>query len=443
MQVVLTAGSGKSTVIAHTCAALLRSGYSRRPLYLTSTTVLVHQMVAVLRELNIGDDEPLGDTHYVQTLQSGLELSDADGVITVATTEGFRSFASEEAYLKYDLIILDDVSYGVDSRHSRTAEWVGRFPAAVILFASKQGPESFGETVFAYGLREALNDGVLVDVSWQSLPGKDGAQLSIDAPASIGNEQRTFLVGADSDRDAINKLADDLREAGIRVDGIRSSVPGDVDVGDLFVLVLSPNSIRTPLVEELPTQSLERRGVDVIPAVIEDCAVPARIAARLPVDSTMRVDGLVRRLQTNAMIDLDILGPERFEQLLSDLLFRLDFKRDSRIPGQIADRGIDFVATFQDAEGFGIPTQYLIQAKFGRSSYRDVAQLVSLVRDAGPAWRGMIVTNGRLTSVTGRQLERAQAEGIEVQVIDGPRLRALLLNHSDLIAEYFVRRRSR
>jgi hypothetical protein len=109
-------------------------------------------------------------------------------------------------------------------------------------------------------------------------------------------------------------------------------------------------------------------------------------------------------------------------------------------PARVGDHGVDFVATFQDPDGFGIGTQYLIQAKFTRSSFRDVAQLVQVVRQAGPSWRGMVVTNGHLTSVTAKQLAKARGEGVEVQVIDGPRLRSFVLRHPDLIATHFGRR---
>jgi hypothetical protein len=140
------------------------------------------------------------------------------------------------------------------------------------------------------------------------------------------------------------------------------------------------------------------------------------------------------------MVDLDALSASQFERLAGDLLARLGFAADRTTGG---DPGVDLTATFRDSDGFAVDTPYLVQLKQGRSSYRDVARLVALVREAGNLCRGLVITNRHLTSLNLNQIARAQQDHVEVQVIDGPRLRSLLLRYPDLIGAHFARGRIR
>jgi hypothetical protein len=439
MQVVMAAGTGKSTVIGHTFARMLKSGRARRPLYLTPLNVLADQMVERLRDLDLGDEGLLGESHYVRRLGTASDQDERGGVVTVATSGTLRSLARSEPIPDFDLIVLDDFRTNIPWHGTSTARLVDRFHATVIAFSSL--PASItgfpGITVFTYDLRAALAEGVLVDTSRPESAGRGNAWRTIDTQYSVDRQGRIFLGGVDEDRSAIEQLAEQLRTAGMPVADTRRATPSEAGPGDVFVAIVSPNSVQTPLVDDDFSQSLERRDVDVVPAVIEYCAVPAQLAGRLPVDITAGIDGLLHRLRASAILDLHALDSARFERLVIDLLSRLGFTV-SHSAG--ADAGIDFIGTFQDANRFGVATPYLIQVKLARSSYRDADRLVDLVRDAGPPWRGMVATNGQLTSVTAKRLTKARNEGAEVQVVDGPRLRSLLLRHPDLIVDHFARR---
>src|SRR5262249_12899521 len=114
MRVVLATGSGKSAGIAHAFGKVLKSRHARRPPYLTSTLAMAHQMLAVLSSMDLGDDGPLGDTHYVQLLQSGTKPDTRPGVVTIATSSKFRSLVQTGTAPVFDLIALDDLDSGVD-----------------------------------------------------------------------------------------------------------------------------------------------------------------------------------------------------------------------------------------------------------------------------------------------------------------------------------------
>ncbi|MDW5325357.1 DEAD/DEAH box helicase family protein [Plantactinospora sp. KLBMP9567] len=440
MRVVMATGSGKSAVMGHALAALLASGHARQPLYLTPHRAIAEQMVARLRSLDLGEEGLLGDTHQVHLLRPGSEAEIRGGTVTVATSSQFRRMHRTRRLPEFDVVVLDELDSDLDWPTTTVAAAIGR-DATVIAFSSHlPRGDSIGQPVFTYDIGAALADGVLVDTFRQGRTDQSGRWPSFNPRDPSHSQRRVFLGGAEQDRNTVQMLAVDLRRAGIRVAEASEGIPSDAAPGDVFVSVLSPSSLQTPLVDDEVGRSLERRGVDVVPVVTEYSAVPAQLAARLPVDITNGTEGLLRRLQAGAMLDLETLDPMRFERLVSVLLDRLGFRSSPSIAASVGDSGVDIIATFQDPDGFGIATQYLIQARVGRSSFRDVDKLVQLVADAGQPWRGMVVTNGQLTSVSGRRLARARVGGVVVDVVDGPRLRSLLLRHPDLIVDHFVGR---
>jgi len=165
--------------------------------------------------------------------------------------------------------------------------------------------------------------------------------------------------------------------------------------------------------------------------------VPSWLAARVVVDVSANADSLLRRLQAATRIAFDRLTPSAFEHLVGDLLSKLGF-RPTRTNMFLGDHGIDAMATFQDREGFGPPTSYIVQVKRYRSPLHDVAQLIEHVRRSGDTARGLLITTSWLTSIANQRLAAARLNGVHVEVIDGVRLRALILRHPDLLNKHFV-----
>jgi transcriptional regulator with XRE-family HTH domain len=436
MGVVLTPGSGRSTVIAHLLGLLLEEGHARRPLYLTSAAALAAQMAEVIRSRSLGEDGPLGRPFAVQLLTPDAVPSTEPGTITVASFSAFRALYES---LPFDLVVTDDLEVGHPGAAAETAGLIDRLDATVIAFSSV--PPTAGEAaetlIFRYDLRDAIADGVLsYPPTWMPVD-VGGRWPDFDAQDPVHGERRVILNGVYDDRAAIRRLATELGAAGVRVAAEASDMLPEAAAGDVLVAVLSPNSVKTPLLDDYLTRSLERRGVDIVPAVIEFCAAPSSISSRFPVDVTAGVDGLLRRLQASAMLNVARLPAARFERLVADVMTRLGFSLSTPASSWSAGHGADLVATFQDPDRFGIATPYLVQVKQTQASLRDIRKLAGLVRDAGVPWRGMIVTRSQLTSVAETQLARLPDDGLDIQVVDGPRLRSLLLRYPDLIASYF------
>ncbi len=436
MGVVLTPGSGRSTVIAHLLGLLLEEGHARRPIYLTSRAALAAQMAEVIRSRSLGDDGPLGSRFAVQLLTPGTVPSAEPGTITVTNTLVFRALQESPPF---DLVVTDDLDAGRPGAGAETAGLIDRLDATVIAFSSvpPAGDEAAKTLIFRYDLRDAIADGVLSYPPMWTPVDVGGKWPDFDARDPVHGERRVILNGVYDDRAAIERLATELDAAGVRVAAEAADTLPDAAAGDVLVAVLSPNSVKTPLLDDYLTGSLERRGVDIVPAVIEFCAVPSSISSRFPVDVTAGIDGLLRRLQASAMLNVGRLPAARFERLVADVMTRLGFSLSTPASSWSADHGADLVATFQDPDRFGIATPYLVQVKQAQASLRDIRKLAGVVRDAGMPWRGMIVTRSQLTSVAETQLARLPDDGLDIQVVDGPRLRSLLLRYPDLIAGYF------
>ncbi|MBM2616124.1 hypothetical protein JIG36_11205 [Actinoplanes sp. LDG1-06] len=124
--------------------------------------------------------------------------------------------------------------------------------------------------------------------------------------------------GVDDDRAAIERLAAELGAADVRVTAEVSDMLPDA-AGDVLVAVLSPNSVKTPLLDDLP---------DPLPGTPRGRHRAGRhrvlrgpVGGQPPVEVTAGVDGLLRRLQ-QAAARVDSAAPQMvFNQEKKVILF--------------------------------------------------------------------------------------------------------------------------
>src|SRR5438105_11735312 len=104
--------------------------------------------------------------------------------------------------------------------------------------------------------------------------------------------RQVFLSYAQADKDIADRVADALRRAGLRVwfdawelaqgDSIADRIDQAVRSSDLLVVLLSPRSVESKWVQTELSAALARelkdRAITVIPALIEDCAIPLSLA---------------------------------------------------------------------------------------------------------------------------------------------------------------------
>ena len=147
----------------------------------------------------------------------------------------------------------------------------------------------------------------------------------LQTPAT--RDRRVFLSYAQEDRDIATYVSDALRNAGMRVgfdawelapgDSITESIEKSVASSDLLLVLLSPRSVDSSWIQcELNAglgKELKDRAVCVIPALIEDCRVPASLADRAYLDLRHDLPGGVQRLvdQLDTSSDLNYFEARR------------------------------------------------------------------------------------------------------------------------------------
>ncbi|MCF6108425.1 TIR domain-containing protein [Mesorhizobium muleiense] len=265
---------------------------------------------------------------------------------------------------------------------------------------------------------------------------------------------------AHSDRFKVDQIAAALRTAGGNIwldawelapgDTIIERVERAVQASDVFLVFLSPASIESRWVHtelgQVLTREMNDRAITVVPILIETCEIPPPLAGRFYVDLrdnwAMGVDRILHQIARAPDVDLLQLDPEAFEHLARDVLVALDFSvMDTPKPGR--DAGVDFTAT-QTGSDPSNPTKavtWMVQVKAYRQqrvSVDTVQQLLGALSSAPAGTKGLLVTNGRLTSVAREFLSDALSEAKpEIRVIDGSELKNLLLRHPNLVSRYF------
>jgi hypothetical protein len=271
---------------------------------------------------------------------------------------------------------------------------------------------------------------------------------------------RVFLSYAYEDHFDATRVAQSLNDADLNVwfgqwhlnpgDDLDKKIAEAIHGADKLVVLLSPRSVASPWVrselEQALSARLDRRGIDIIPALLAPCDVPEDLRSRGIVDLTQDnpagLQELIDRLRYSKAIDFASLNERSFGQLIADLLQRLGYTIEPEwraLPG----KRVDYRAAYANRDPLGAvrETVWLVEAKFyshERASVDGIRQLAQYVQAAPEDVHGLLVTNGLLTSVAREYLddENAAASG-RLSILDGRDLRRLLAQHPDLIDRYF------
>ena len=479
-------GTGKTVTVVTEIYRLMRAGLARRVLVLQPNRALVAQTVQAFNSLEVEPGLSLETMFPVYSSSLGkktetTQMSRAEkGVAPTPTTQARFvqvSTVSEVAELlrdenptthghdrveaeaikvpihTFDLIVAQDCDRPrSDSDRASLREVIGYFDAIRIGISSApvfEGASEFDNFVaYNYDFKAAVRDGSLV--SPEAVRTRPSIQRG-QVPAPYDDtykHRRVFLGYAYEDAQDAALIADGLRAYGVNVrptnydrpPGVYfpSQIFNELTNQDTFVILLSPASVDSPWVENRLDETLERRGVEIIPALLKPCPVPRPLADRAVVDLSNGIRSLLDSLEANARTDLKSLSPQSFERLTLDLLRRLYFDVDE--PESTSSSGYDFHGVFQDVLGFADPVEYLIQVKFYKSERSSVSALQAFTEviaadERHP--RGLLVTNGQLTSVASKVLGKINDGNIRLVLIDGLKFKSLLLRYPDLIGKYF------
>ena len=278
--------------------------------------------------------------------------------------------------------------------------------------------------------------------------------MSLDRPRT-----KVFLSYAHEDRAVAEHIAESLRARSLEVwfdqwelaagDSISHKIRQTLEASDFLVVLLSPGSVRSKWFQFEVSVALERelqdRAVTVLPVLIEDCEIPPALAGRVMFDLREgALDSIARladQLAGAPAIDLAALEFGAFENLLADLFEAEGYTVERE--GRAAEFQWDLMLSDRGKEGVhlhGQAAKVVVEVKqyrHGRADLASLHKLAAMVDTLGIGFRGMLVTNGQLTSVSREWLANAQAQGGKLEVLDGTRLRALLLKYPRIVRRYF------
>jgi hypothetical protein len=285
-----------------------------------------------------------------------------------------------------------------------------------------------------------------------------------DTEATEFKRRQVFVSYAQADKDVARQVAEALRNAGLLVwidawelatgDSIAQRIDQAIASSDVLLVLLSQSSVASKWVQhELSAAlsgELRDRAITVVPALIEDCEVPPLLADRQYLDLRHDLPAAIRRLveQIGSVPTLDFsrLDGRAFEDMVGDLLVRLGFSVQ-RTP-LTRDVGYDFVASYRSRDPFGAEQTdtWLVEVKLyhdARVSIHALQQLLGVLVMTGGSKKGLVVTNGRLTSVAREFLAQGVDRfGHDLRVIDGTELTNLLIQHPEVTRKYFPSGRS-
>lgn len=272
--------------------------------------------------------------------------------------------------------------------------------------------------------------------------------------------KRVFLSYSSGDREKAKKIYSKLVEAGVNVflaetelsyeDSIIDSMKNKIGASDYIIMLISKDSYRSKwLTSELRygiDSEFKARDVVLIPVLLDYQQAPLYLSEYQPVkmrpDFEHGIQKLIDRIKLIPRISLENLDARRFEELVVDLLKSLNFKTIERGP-IVFNREFDVKAvySYRDPFGYSITETWLVETKFYGDSRLDLntlAQAVSYLSPAPGDYKILLVTNGYLTSASREWLENLKKkEKAQIRVIEGSRLKTLLMKHKNLAYKYF------
>ena len=177
-------------------------------------------------------------------------------------------------------------------------------------------------------------------------------------PTLSDGPSRVFISHAHEDTSAAALIARSLRrDFAVELtetqfhpgQNFRSAIFEAIESSDIVVVLLSRAALNARWVEAETAMALslesKRRGIDLVPVLLEPCEVPEGLRDRLTVDlsedGALGVGRLIARLRGDRAIDLKALDSQLFERLVGDVLEHEGFAVTAA--GGVGDMGRDFI----------------------------------------------------------------------------------------------------
>jgi len=161
--------------------------------------------------------------------------------------------------------------------------------------------------------------------------------------------------------------------------------------------------------------------------------------------SERSIEKLVTYLSNVPKVDFDYISPSDFERLIVKLLKKLRFFEVEE-EYRNHDMAFDILAKTKTRNPFGGFNfiSWAIEIKYNKNSRADINSLQQMshyLENRSMDVNGILITNGQLTSTALEWLEYNEKEKrTSITVVDGIKLKQLVLKYPDLVEEFFGHR---
>lgn len=224
----------------------------------------------------------------------------------------------------------------------------------------------------------------------------------------------------------------------------------NLETNDILVFIFSKESekynwVNNQLAFTINNQ-LRKRNILVISILLPGSRIPPsikeKVSFKIGKEEDRDIDRVVKYIKNIPSVNLDLLSPSEFEDLVVALLKKLNFSGIRR-GYDIKDLGGDIHAQtlFRDPFGNKHSINWLIEIKFYKESRADLKSLTTLVGQLKYLpldYRGLLITNSQLTSSAKEWLdENEKKSGSVVSIVEGPKIKEIVLKYDDLIEKFF------
>ncbi|WP_047984592.1 TIR domain-containing protein [Ornithinibacillus californiensis] len=268
---------------------------------------------------------------------------------------------------------------------------------------------------------------------------------------------RVFISYNNQDYSKASIIKERLESVGLEVsieeietsNDIINDINYKISSSDYFIILLSEHYVESKWTEfemNKIRSDFYYRNIVIIPVLISKVKKPYSLrnfkSFKLYEDFDNNLEYLSSYLKNIKYLDFDLISEYEFMNLVSELLVKLKFKIDNKEIRQL-DYGVDIIASSINRNQLvdSFTTNWLIDCRFYKSSRVDLSSIKELsyqIRTNYPNYNGVLVTNSLITSTTLETLEIIRKKDkVNIFVVDGRKLKQLLLKYPELIEKFF------
>lgn len=275
------------------------------------------------------------------------------------------------------------------------------------------------------------------------------------------NSSQVLISYNIEDHKEANIIGERLREVGINViatelspsqfEHVLQSINYRVNSNSYFILLLSQHSLKNEWTNIEINKILNNfyyRDVVIIPVILSNVKTPLALKTfktfNLKNNFHHNLDELVNYLENIKYLDFNSLDAYGFHNLIADLLIKSKFKIEERAVRAFEE--VDFLASSKNNNQLvgNFTTKWLVECKFYNSARIDVTSIKHISKQLKtdfPNHNGLLITNSILTSTALETLEIIENKNnVNIKVVDGWKLKQLLLKYPNLIRKHFIGR---